>query len=127
MSEMEYKTVPLPSEPRKYKGLKDPVDRTSRTMTEILNEEARGGWHFVRIERLEVEVRKGMMRKRDDIDVALAIFGRERADGTRTPSRRVEPQTPPLPDPQPVPDHRPSGVPHPVVAQTPANNPVRED
>ena len=110
MGDIEYKTVPLPSEPRKFKGLRSPIDRASRTLTEILNEEAKGGWAFVRAERMELEVRKGMLRRMDDIDVTLLIFSRERVESTRPqPARRVEPQAAPQ-APEPL------NVPEPIVA-----------
>lgn len=99
MADMEYKCVPLPAAPRKYKGVKNPVDRTARTMTEILNEEARGGWHFVRAEQMEVEARSGLLRSKDEVDVTLLVFGRERPGASQTApavqSRRAEPQAAP--------------------------------
>lgn len=93
MGEMEYKTVPLPTTPRKFKGVKNPVDRASRTLTEILNEEARGGWSFLRAEQIEVVVPTGMMRRKSNVDTTLLIFQRARTSNTRTSTaRRTEPQ-----------------------------------
>ena len=103
MGDMEYKTVPLPAEPRKFKGLKNPVDRASRTMTEILNEESRGGWSFVRAERIELEMRTGLLRRHDEVDVTLLIFSRETTESGRAGSaQRTEPRS--VRSPQPASD-----------------------
>lgn len=93
MGEMEYKSVPLPTTPRKFKGVKNPVDRASRTFSEILNEQAQGGWSYLRAEQVEVAVPTGMLRRKSDVAVTLLVFGRPRAEGARiSATRRAEPQ-----------------------------------
>lgn len=118
MADMEYKTVPLPASPRKYKGLKNPIDRTARTMTELLNEEARGGWQFVRAERMELEVRTGMLRSKDEVDVTLLIFARQRGEpAAPAANRRMEPVAAPAPASTPAPPPAPAPAAAPAVSQ----------
>ncbi len=83
---MEYKVVPLPATPRKYKGVKNSVDRMTRTFTDVLNEEARGGWIYVRAEQVETEVKRGMLRGSDDLDLTMLVFSREKSGRARPAS-----------------------------------------
>ncbi|QPH54988.1 DUF4177 domain-containing protein [Pontivivens ytuae] len=90
MGDMEYKTVPLPTKPRKYKGVKDRVEQYNRTLMDVLNEEARGGWTYLRPETLPATLKKGMFGGTETQTMTFLLFGRERvSEGARM---RAEPR-----------------------------------
>ncbi len=60
MSNFEYKAVPAPTQGTKSKGLKSTEDRFALTVTELLNEMAMDGWHFLRAETLPCDERRGL-------------------------------------------------------------------
>lgn len=56
----EYKVVPAPLRTVKVKGLKTTEERFAHLIEEALNDEAAGGWEYLRSETLPCEERKGL-------------------------------------------------------------------
>lgn len=48
----EYRTVPAPTRGARFKGLRSSDDAFSLTVTEMMNEQAREGWEYIRSDKL---------------------------------------------------------------------------
>ena len=62
MPRYEYKLVPAPEKATKHKGLKGAANFAA-TLEDLLNEQGRDGWHYLRAETLPQEERSGLTSK----------------------------------------------------------------
>lgn len=63
MTTLEYKVVPAPIQGKKSKDAKTTEARFAHALSDILNDMAVHGWHYVRAETLPCEERKGLTGK----------------------------------------------------------------
>ncbi len=76
MTKYEYKVVPAPRQSDRIKGLTKEDDAYSLTLASVMNDHARGGWEYVRKERLPCQKRSWFM-KRSTEDRDLLVFRRQ--------------------------------------------------
>jgi hypothetical protein len=84
-AEIEYKSVPAPTRPNKYKGIKDVEVRMAMTLDEVLNAEAQKGWTYSGSQILGCERKRGLFRRSERVETTFLIFSRakpSRAMGT---------------------------------------------
>ncbi len=75
MTKYEYKVVPAPRQSDRIKGLTKADDAYSLTLASVMNDYARGGWEYVRKERLPCQKRSWFL-KRTTEDRDLLVFRR---------------------------------------------------
>jgi hypothetical protein len=78
MSYFDYKVVSAPRRSKKAKGVREPADLFALTLTEAINEHARGGWEYVRAETLPAKSPGGFFRRAAEENVTVLIFRRAR-------------------------------------------------
>jgi hypothetical protein len=78
MSYFDYKVVSAPRRSKKAKGVREPSDLFALTLTEAINEHARGGWEYVRAETLPAQSPGGLFRRAREEQVTVLIFRRAR-------------------------------------------------
>lgn len=78
MSFYDYKVVPAPHQLKKARGITDPAELLSLTLSEVLTEQARAGWEYVRAETLPAAAPGGMFRRAVEETVTVLVFRRER-------------------------------------------------
>lgn len=78
MQRFEYKVVNAPRRPvaKRQKGVRTPQDRFAKTLTDLINEEARGGWEYLRADTLPVEQKSGMLSSAKEVFQTVLIFRR---------------------------------------------------
>jgi hypothetical protein len=75
-AELEYKSVPAPTRPNKYKGIKDIDERMAMTLDEVLNAEAQKGWSFAGSQILGCDRKRGLLRRTERVETTFLIFSR---------------------------------------------------
>ena len=85
----EYKVVPAPNRGKKAKGLKTTEARFAKMMTDLLNEQAVGGWEFQHSESLPCEERSGLTGKSVTTQIMLVF---RRPVSTETAESRFRPE-----------------------------------
>lgn len=78
MTFYDYKVVPAPRHLKKARGITDPAELLSLTLGELLTEQARSGWEFIRAETLHAEAPRSMFRRAVEEAVTVLVFRRER-------------------------------------------------
>lgn len=76
MTRYEYKTVPAPRRPKKYRAIKSGEEAFARTLEEALNREGAEGWEYLRAESLPCDVKKGMFSGAREELHSVLIFRR---------------------------------------------------
>jgi len=71
----EYLVVPAPLRGQKLKGAKTPEARFAAAMADILNDQARAGWEYIRSDVLPSEERQGLTGSRT-VFVNMLVFRR---------------------------------------------------
>ncbi len=59
----EYKVVPAPVRGLKAKGVKTAEDRFANALQTMMNDQAKGGWEYLRTDTLPSKQREGLMSK----------------------------------------------------------------
>ncbi|PZX16238.1 uncharacterized protein DUF4177 [Palleronia aestuarii] len=76
MSHYEYRVVPAPREIPRVKGLRGTEERFAYGLSAVLNDEARDGWEFVRMEVMTAEIRRGFLGGKRSETTTLLVFRR---------------------------------------------------
>ncbi|WP_415184758.1 DUF4177 domain-containing protein [Phaeovulum sp.] len=63
MQTYEYRVIPAPNRGEKERGLKTGADRFAHTLTQLMNQQARDGWEYLRADTLPTEERSGLTSK----------------------------------------------------------------
>lgn len=87
MSRYEYRVIPAPRRAKRAKGARTPQDRFARTLTDVINDEAKEGWEFQRAESLPVEEKKGMLSSATESYQSVLVFRR----ALQQPATRPDP------------------------------------
>lgn len=74
MQTFEYKVVAAPRKAKRAKGARTPKDRFARTLTDVINAEAREGWEYLRAESLPVDEKKSMLSSPTEAYHAVLVF-----------------------------------------------------
>ncbi|SEN86912.1 hypothetical protein [Palleronia pelagia] len=98
MSYYEYRVVPARTDAPRVKGVKGVDARFALAMEESLNAEGLAGWEFQRSETLNVEARRGLLRKPTVSAVTVLVF-RRWVETEQAPAAEVETAAPRRPDP----------------------------
>ncbi|MBB5517145.1 hypothetical protein FHS89_003192 [Rubricella aquisinus] len=85
-AEIEYKSVPAPTRPNKYKGIKDIDERMAMTLDEVLNAEAQKGWSYAGSQILGCERKRGLFRRSERVDTTFLIFSRPKPSRVMAPA-----------------------------------------
>ena len=92
MTHYDYKVVPAPKRAKRVRGVHGVEDLFALTLTDAINEVARGGWEYVRAEHLPAESPRGWFRGGTTGEQTVLVFRRAReAIGPRLASVRAEP------------------------------------
>ena len=92
MTHYEYKVVPAPRRAKKVRGVKATEDLFAMTLTDAINEVARQGWEYVRVEHLAAEAPGGWFRGGASGEQTVLVFRRDReALGPRLAAVRTDP------------------------------------
>ncbi len=94
---IEYRVVPAPRRSNRTKGIKDAETRYANTLQDILNEQGRDGWTYVRADLLPSEERTGLFR-RSTVYHTVLVFSRPRKEALTTPEVNTKPDLPPEPE-----------------------------
>lgn len=97
MSQYEYRVIPAPRRAKRAKGARTPEDKFARTLSDLMNEEAREGWEFQRAESLPVEQKKGMLSSATESYQSVLVFRRALHSATRSDPGLRATSTPPQP------------------------------
>jgi Domain of unknown function (DUF4177) len=90
MNQYEYRVVAAPRKPKKVKGAKTSQDRFARTLTDVINEEARMGWEFVSSETLPADEKTSMLGSVKETFHTVLVFRRYVATAqTHAPKPRL--------------------------------------
>ena len=90
MDQFEYRVVAAPRKSKKVKGAKTAQDRFARTLTDLINEEARLGWEFVSTETLPAEEKSSMLSATKETFHTVLVFRRFVASsGTVVPKPKM--------------------------------------
>ncbi len=76
MNQYEYRVIAAPRKSKKVKGAKTPPDRFARTLTDVINEEARMGWEFVGSETLPADEKASMLGATKETFHTVLVFRR---------------------------------------------------
>ncbi len=87
MSVFEYRVVPAPDASVRLEGVTRTDDPFAKTVEEILNQNAREGWHYVRTDVVTERRGRWPMRKRR-VMRELLVFRRDRRALLGTPAPR---------------------------------------
>ncbi|MDQ7262022.1 DUF4177 domain-containing protein [Paracoccus sp. PS-1] len=124
MSSYEYTVIPAPARGEKVRGAKSGIERFAATLTDVLNDMARDGWDYVRVETLPAEERSGLT-SRTTVYHNLLIFRRALAAPGRQqvplPAATAEPQPAEPAAMEPAAEETPAGT-----AQQPARGPFSQ-
>ena len=63
MTQYEYKVVPAPAKAERNRALKGTAQRFAHTLANIMNDQARDGWEYLRADTLPCEERSGLTGK----------------------------------------------------------------
>ena len=122
MSKYEYRVVPAPTKSVRAKGVRGNEARFANTLETVMNDMAKDGWEYLRVDTLPVEQRQGITSKTTVFQNVLIFRRALESEAPKAQPRRIEAtQTttprPALPAPQPAPE--------PAQQQRPAANAQR--
>lgn len=83
----EYKCVAAPEKVKRRRGAKSRTDRVALAMQDVLMEEARNGWEYMRTDLVPIEERSGLFGRAQEVHRAVMVFRR----GTQPVGRGAEP------------------------------------
>ncbi|MCV6596728.1 MAG: DUF4177 domain-containing protein [Mangrovicoccus sp.] len=83
MTEFEYRVLPAPSKGEKSNGAKTGETRFAATIEQVLNDQAREGWEFLRAETLPTTERQGLTGSRT-VFQTLLVFRRPKPQSPAT-------------------------------------------
>ena len=96
MQRYEFKVIPAPRRGEKLRGLKTTEDRFALALTNVMNEQGRDGWDYVRADTLPVDERVGFTGTKTSFHNML-VFRRMMEVDIAVPAPRLitaEPITP---------------------------------
>jgi len=92
MTHYEYKVVPAPKRAKRVRGVKGAEELFALTLTDAINEVARQGWEYVRVEHLPAEAPGGWFRGGTTGEQTVLVFRRDRETlGPRLAAVRMDP------------------------------------
>ena len=92
MTHYDYKVVPAPKRAKKVRGVRSGDELFALTLTDAINEVARQGWEYVRVEHLPAEAPGGWFRSGAAGEQTVLVFRRDRESlGPRLATVRAEP------------------------------------
>ena len=91
MQRYEFKVIPAPRRGEKLRGLKTTEDRFALALTNVMNEQGREGWDYVRADTLPVDERVGFTGIKTSFHNMLVFRRIIEADAAEP----VQPATPP--------------------------------
>lgn len=74
--EFEYKVIPAPVKGKKADGMRKAEEKFAYAIQEVMNEQAKDGWEFIRSETLPNTERTGIT-KRTTTERSLLVFRRD--------------------------------------------------
>ncbi len=118
MKGIEYKVVPAPRRARSVRGVKGKAEQFARNLQDIITEEARGGWEYVRADLIPCEEKPGFFSRRQEIHRAMLVFRKlPPAPAPTVMAAAPEPARGPRFDPVERPARQPQPQPQPQQAQ----------
>ncbi len=81
MQLFEYKVVSAPRRAKRAKGARTTADRFARTLTDMINKEADGGWEYMRADTMPMDEKKGMLSSASEVFQTVLIFRRAQGAG----------------------------------------------
>jgi hypothetical protein len=109
MPRYEFKVIPAPRRGEKSRGVKTTEDRFALALTNLMNEQGRDGWDYVRTDTLPVDERTGFTGTKTTFQNML-VFRRELAADAVSPPRLVAVDDTPATAPRLGPAETPAGV-----------------
>ena len=92
MQRYEFKVIPAPRRGEKLRGLKTTEDRFALALTNVMNEQGRDGWDYVRADTLPVDERVGFTGTKTSFHNMLVfrrMLGADAAQPAATPPRLI--------------------------------------
>ena len=92
MQRYEFKVIPAPRRGEKLRGLKTTEDRFALALTNVMNEQGRDGWDYVRADTLPVDERVGFTGTKTSFHNMLVfrrIMEADAAQPAATPPRLI--------------------------------------
>lgn len=109
MPRYEFKVIPAPRRGEKSRGVKTTEDRFALALTNLMNEQGREGWDYVRTDTLPVDERTGFTGTKTTFQNML-VFRRELGAEAVTPPRLVAVEDVPAAAPRLGPAETPAGA-----------------
>ena len=110
MNDYDYKTIAAPRRVKRIKGVKGKDAQLSQAIEDLIRDEARSGWEYLRADTFQIEEGGGLFGKMREVSRTLLIF-RKRL--------RAEPRTVAAAEPQPQVAAQVSAAPPPPVSPPP--------
>ena len=76
MQTYEYKVVPAPNRPKRFKGVKGNAARFAEVLAAVMNDLATQGWEYLRSDSMPVEERTGLLKGRTENYHTILVFRR---------------------------------------------------
>ena len=92
MLRYEFKVIPAPRRGEKLRGVKTTEDRFALALTNVMNEQGRDGWDYVRADTLPVDERVGFTGTKTSFHNMLVfrrMLGADAAQPAATPPRLI--------------------------------------
>jgi hypothetical protein len=109
MPRYEFKVIPAPRRGEKSRGVKTTEDRFALALTNLMNEQGREGWDYVRADTLPVDERTGFTGTKTTFQNML-VFRRELSADAAPTARLVAVEPAPAVAPLLGPAETPAGV-----------------
>lgn len=109
MPRYEFKVIPAPRRGEKSRGVKTTEDRFALALTNLMNEQGREGWDYVRADTLPVDERTGFTGTKTTFQNML-VFRRELSADAAPTARLVAVEPAPAAAPLLGPAETPAGV-----------------
>ncbi|MCP5072757.1 MAG: DUF4177 domain-containing protein [Rhodobacteraceae bacterium] len=80
MQTYEYKVIPAPNRPKRFKGVKGNAARFAEVLAKSMNDQAKDGWEYVRSDSMPVEEKAGLLKGRTENYHTVLVFRRAKGE-----------------------------------------------
>ncbi|MCP5086036.1 MAG: DUF4177 domain-containing protein [Rhodobacteraceae bacterium] len=97
MQTYEYKVIPAPNRPKRFKGVKGNAARFAEVLAESMNDLAKDGWEYVRSDSMPVEEKAGLLKGRTENYHTVLVFRRAKGEAAPAMAGYLEDMSEPTP------------------------------
>ncbi len=97
MQTYEYKVIPAPNRPKRFKGVKGNAARFAEVLGEAMNDLASDGWEYIRSDSMPVEEKSGLLKGRTENYHTVLVFRRAKSETAPAMAGYLEDMSEPAP------------------------------